>query len=74
MLLLDAQGQPVQTGTILHGARGRYVLLGHDDRQINIQSADERRVYAWTDPHRFGLRLVEDKVVNVPYKVVKRKE
>lgn len=59
MQLINAQGKPVQTGEILHGKRGRYVFLGHDDKLINIQTADERRVYSWVDPARFGLRFIQ---------------
>lgn len=59
MQLINAQGKPVQTGDILHGKRGRYVFLGHDDKLINVQTADERRVYSWVDPARFNLHFVQ---------------
>jgi hypothetical protein len=58
MQLINAQGKPVQTGDILHGKRGRYIFLGHDGKLINIQTADERRVYSWIDPSRLGLHFV----------------
>jgi hypothetical protein len=58
MQLINAQGKPVQTGDILHGKRGRYIFLGHDRKLINVQTADERRVYSWIDPTRLGLRFV----------------
>jgi hypothetical protein len=59
MQLINAQGKPVQTGDILHGKRGRYVYLNHDNKLINIQTMDERRVYSWVTPDRFGLRFVQ---------------
>lgn len=59
MQLINAQGKPVQTGDILHGKRGRYVFLGHNNKLINIQTADERRVYSWVDPARLGFRFVQ---------------
>ncbi len=60
MQLINAQGKPVQTGDILHGKRGRYVFLGHDRKLINIQTADERRVYSWVDPARLNLQFIQE--------------
>ena len=63
MQLINAEGKPVQTGAILHGKRDRYVLVGHDNRLINIMTMDGRRLHSWVTPDRFNLQLVQQEIV-----------
>ena len=37
MIIVNQEGKPVETGAILHGKQ-RYIYLGHDGKQINVQS------------------------------------
>jgi len=59
MTLVNKEGKPVETGALLHGSQ-RYVYLGHDGKQINIQSTDGRKIFLWVDPARFNLKFQKE--------------
>lgn len=56
MRLVDDGGVEVETGAILRDQRGRYVLVGHDQFWLLIETMDGRKVREYAKPSRFELQ------------------
>jgi len=55
--LVNSDGSEVKTGDILWDDSRSYIFIRHDNRRVEVQTTDDRRMFMWMNPGQLKLRF-----------------